>query len=218
MIRLACFDLDGTLLDTLEGIASASNKALCALDLPVWPMGDYRAFIGYGPHALAQHILPAGQLPSIEDRWLHLYKQYYLTDCTQRAQPFPGVLKALQTLRASGVRLAVLSNKPDELVQAQISSCFSDLFEAVCGQREGEPVKPDPTALLYIANEFGLTPSECAYVGDMLVDIKTACNAGFTPVGVLWGFGSDSLADSAGSFALVECAKELPRVLFDLKT
>lgn len=209
MIRFICFDLDGTLLDTLGGIASASNRALGAMGLPAWPEAAYRDFIGLGPRYLASRVLPGGGAPEQAERWLELYKEFYRENGLA-ARPFPGVLSTLRALRAAGAVLAVLSNKPHELVTAQIERVFPGLFDAVQGQRDGVAPKPDPAALLGMAAAAGFLPEECAYVGDMSIDVETARRAGFFAVGALWGFGREGLLPACDPALLAETPEDLP--------
>ena len=216
MYRFAAFDLDGTLLDTLEGIGLAANAALGELGFPQWPISEYRTATGYGPFRLAQALLPkeVGDNTEIIDNFLLRYKTNYYRDCLQATQPFSGIVSALKELRERNMKLAVLSNKPHEFIEPLINRFFPGIFDFASGFREGTEPKPAPDELNALIKQFGVSAEQSAYVGDMIIDLETATNAGCRPVGVLWGFSGEVLKayDGEGT-VLVETADEMKRVL-----
>lgn len=187
MYRAVLFDLDGTLTDTLKDIADAMNRALRLHGLEEWPVHAYRYLVGNGAKVLSERC--------VRDR-LELaqavratYQAYYQEHNLVMTRPYEGVPELLKALAAAGVRLAVLSNKPDKDTKAVVRHFFPDVpWCVVRGQVEGVPVKPDPAGALAVAAELGVEPGDILYLGDTAVDMQCALAAGMHPVGALWGF------------------------------
>ncbi|WP_239576319.1 HAD family hydrolase [Archangium primigenium] len=186
--RAAIFDLDGTLLDSLHDIGAALNHALVTHGLPPHPLEACRSFVGEGVSVLVSRALPPGR----EDAHAAVvasYRARYAEHMLDHTRPFVGIPELLARLQAEGVKLAVLSNKPDAATRALVTALFPQVpFAAVYGERAGVPRKPDPTAALGVAAELGVAPAECAFIGDTAVDVDTARAAGMVAVGVSWGF------------------------------
>lgn len=212
-LRAALFDLDGTLLDSLRDIGEAMNHALSLHGLPVHPLSDYRRFVGEGVRVLVSRALPTGR-EDAHEAVLASYKSFYAEHLLKHTRPYPGVLEVLSRLAGEGVKLAVLSNKPDAATRQLVSALLPDVpFSVVYGERAGVPRKPDPTAALGIATELGVEPGDCAFIGDTAVDMDTARAAGMYGVGVTWGFRSEEL-QAHGARALAHTADELLQALF----
>ena len=214
MVRLCIFDLDGTLADTLRSIAGFANEALrrCGWE-PVEPVEEYRFLVGNGADRLMRRMLArqAGRCTEDDVRRLRaVYDALYAADPLHDVKQYPGLLAVLQKLKAAGIRLAVLSNKPDRDTRSVVSNLFPpELFDLCFGQREGVPVKPAPDGALRIAQTLGVSPDECLYIGDSGVDMETGKAAGMTAVGVLWGFrGKEELLEH-GAVHLIETPAEL---------
>jgi phosphoglycolate phosphatase len=211
--RAALFDLDGTLLDSLHDIGEAMNHALALHGLPVHPLSAYRHFVGEGVGVLVTRALPTGR----EDAHTAVqasYKAFYAEHLLKHTRPYPGVLEVLSRLAGEGVKLAVLSNKPDAATRQLVAALLPDVpFGAVYGERAGVPRKPDPTAALGIAAELGVEPADCAFIGDTAVDMDTARAAGMYGVGVTWGFRGVEELQSHGARALAHTADELLQAL-----
>ena len=191
MIKACIFDLDGTLADTLVSIATATNKALESVGCPPQPVDDYRYYAGDGARTLIQRALKAAGDKNGEkfDETYRIYGEIFAKDCTFKVTVFEGMSQVLEQMKADGIRLAVLSNKPHEQAKDVIRKLFGEnLFDIVQGQVDGLPKKPDPSGALKIMEDFGLTPKECMYIGDTNVDMQTGRSAGMYTVGVLWGF------------------------------
>lgn len=207
--RAVVFDLDGTIADTLADIGAAMNHVLEEEGLPVHPLADYRRFVGMGARELVHQA--AG---TFDERLLAAFRARYVDHLVDQTRPYPGVDALLADLARRGVPLAVLSNKPHRFTTRIVDALFSGVpFVAVFGEREGVPKKPDPTALLEIADLFALPPSECVLVGDSEIDVHTARAASMRAVAVTWGFRDRADLVRAGPHAIAETAEELARVL-----
>ncbi|MET0401357.1 MAG: HAD family hydrolase [Cystobacter sp.] len=190
--RAALFDLDGTLLDSLHDIGAAMNHALSTYNLPTHPLTSYRYFVGEGVRTLVARALPEGHADA-QESVLHTYRSFYSEHMMDHTQPFPGILPLLARLASEGMKLAVLSNKPDAATRRLVTALLPDVrFEAVYGERTGVPRKPDPTSALALAAELGVAPGACAFIGDTSVDMDTARAAGMYAVGVTWGFRDEA--------------------------
>lgn len=190
----ACiFDLDGTLADTLHSIAYFGNCTLEAFGLPPIEVMDYRFLVGNGADVLMERMLAhVGAHFTGEARraFRAEYDSRYAADPLALVGAYPGVPEVLEYQHSQGMRLGVLSNKPDDMTQAIVAELYPGIFDAIHGQREGILTKPDPTALLAMAEELGVTPQETLYIGDSGVDMDAGRNAGMDTCGVRWGFRS----------------------------
>ena len=191
MIRAAIFDLDGTLVDSLPGIADGLNGALSARGLPSHPPEKVERFVGNGSWMLVRRGI--GGAPSealveeVHEIFLSLYAESHITG----THLYPGIRSMLESLHRDGMPLAVCSNKPHRYTVDIISRMFSWVpWMQVLGQKESIPAKPAPTGALSIAHMMNIPPSEVAFVGDSLVDFETGKAAGMQPVLVGWGFTS----------------------------
>lgn len=189
-IRGVIFDLDGTLLDTLEDLADAANATLAHFDFPGHPTSAYRYFVGDGLSILIKRILPEqnrsqAEISACMEIFLKVYGQHW----DVKSKPYVGILEMLQQLQHAGLQLGILSNKPHAFTQLCVQRYFpKNTFAFVYGQREGTPKKPDPAGALEIATLMNLQPREIAYVGDTATDMRTGNDAGMFTVGVIWGF------------------------------
>jgi phosphoglycolate phosphatase len=213
VIRGVIFDLDGTLLDSLHDIGGAMNDALLARGFPTHPMPAYLRMVGDGVEMLARRALPRDAGVDVA-AFVDAYRARYAERMEHQTRPYDGVPELLDALEKRGVPLAVLSNKREdftvELVKRQLPRWR---FVAVRGERPNTPRKPDPTAALALAAALSLKPSECAFVGDTPIDVKTAIAAGMLPVGVLWGFRTKEELLDAGAKHALERPSELLALL-----
>ena len=208
VVRAALFDLDGTLTNTLEDIANAMNRALRLHGLPEFPVNEYRYLVGDGVKKLAERACRGRK--ELEDAVRRDYQAYYQEHAQEQTKPYDGVRDMLETLQKQGIKLAVFSNKPHADTCAVVKHYFPEIeFDAVRGQMEGTPVKPDPAGALAIAEEVGVEPEAFLYLGDTATDMQCAVNAGMRPVGALWGFRTAEELLESGAQALIEHPSQL---------
>jgi len=214
--RAVTMDLDGTLLDTLEDLADSMNSALRDFGFPVHELAEYRQFVGEGMENLVRRSLPspAAADPHVVSRCFELMRRAYDHNWNAKTRPYPGIPELLDSLTALGLKMAVLSNKPDEFTQKAVAGLLSAWrFEAVIGDRPPMPRKPDPFAALEIANRLGVEPGRFLYLGDTAIDMKTANAAGMYAVGVLWGFRDAEELISSGAKKLIAKPADLLELL-----
>jgi phosphoglycolate phosphatase len=200
------FDLDGTLLDTLEDIGDAVNRVLSARGFPIHPIDAYRFFVGDGVAKLIAKALPEAKRDGETVRsCLEAYREDYDRHWNLKTRLYDGISEMLDALTTRGLKLAILSNKPHDSTQECVREFLSRWsFDVVIGQRDGVPLKPDPAGALAIVHTLGVPPAACLYMGDTPVDIKTAIAAGMNPVGVLWGFRPAQELRENGATILIE--------------
>jgi phosphoglycolate phosphatase len=187
-IRAVLFDLDGTLADTLADLANAVNWALQQVGCPPCPVDSYRYKVGDGAREMCERALPADKR-KLTDQILRLMRQRYDQHCFDLTRLYPGIAEFVATLTQRHLKLAVLSNKPDDFTKRVVAHYFNPSpFAIVRGQLPNVPLKPDPTAALQIAQTLGIPPAYWFYLGDTNTDMNTARAAGMHPIGVLWGF------------------------------
>ena len=193
MIKVCVFDLDGTLCDTLESMAISANQCMEPYGYAPLPAQNFRYYAGDGAKTLVERALKdAGDVELKHlDEVFQAYRSIFDRDCTYKVRIYDGVTETLKTLKANGMKLAVLSNKPHAQTVKVIEKLFgTDLFDHVQGQMDDIPKKPNPAGAFAIAKTFGVLTEECMYVGDTNVDMQTGNRAGMFTVGVLWGFRS----------------------------
>ena len=186
--KAVIFDLDGTLLNTLGDLRNAVNHALSRFGLPQRTTEEVRLFIGNGVRNLIMRAMPEGSSDEDLSKALGYFREYYNSHLNVETKPYDGIIKLLETLRDAGVRVCINSNKYDAALKELCAFHFSGLYIQAEGESETCPRKPDPSAALMLAEACGTAASEMAYIGDSNVDIRTAANAGMTPVYVSWGF------------------------------
>ena len=213
--RAVLFDLDGTLLDTLDDLSASSNRVLRANGFPEHPADAYRYFVGDGARNLVIRILPEDRRDDETiEACLQAFRADYGKNWAVRTRPYDGVPEMLDVVTAMKLPMAVFSNKPDDATNACVSKLLSRWeFRAVLGQREGAPVKPDPAGAIEIAEGVGIPPSEFLYLGDTATDMETAIRAGMFPVGALWGFRTEDELLRAGAAAIAAKPADVPTLL-----
>jgi len=184
------FDLDGTLLNTIDDLANAMNFILEQHNYPIHPVEKYKYFVGNGMDNLTRRALPPTcKDESIAASCLEEFQNRYSETWHNLTKPYPGIAELFDSLKALGIKMSILSNKNDQFTQVMIDYYFGlDRFEYVYGARVGVPKKPDPTAALDIVRLSKLAPSEFLYLGDSGVDMQTANSAGMYALGAAWGF------------------------------
>jgi phosphoglycolate phosphatase len=198
--KAVVFDLDGTLLDTLQDLADACNRVLAHHDFPVHPVAAYRYFVGDGLQTLIERIVPAGQSPEVIGKLLLDFMEDYQQNWNVQSCMYAGIDQMLDSLQAAGLTLSVLSNKPHEFTVLCVEQLLPAWqFSPVFGARSEVPKKPDPAGAVEIANILQLDPTEILYLGDTATDMKTAKGAGMFAVGVLWGFRTEEELKQSGA-------------------
>ncbi|MDE5785988.1 MAG: HAD family hydrolase [Duncaniella sp.] len=189
MKKLVIFDLDGTLLNTIDDLGEATNHALASLGFPTHPLTAYPAYVGNGVRRLMQRALPDESSPETIAAMLERFKEYYDEHCCDRTVPYPGIPELLARLSDADVNLAVASNKYQKAVEAIVPHFFPGIhWVALEGQKSGVPVKPDPSIVFEILTKCPTPKADVLYVGDSGVDIETARRACVDNVGVTWGY------------------------------
>lgn len=209
MYQNVIFDLDGTLLNTIDDLADAANWVCERHGWPTHTVEEYKQLVGNGMAVLAQRFVPADwRTPVRIAQVLGEFMPYYDAHKEDKTAPYPGLPELLSELKGAGVKVAVLSNKAHSLVPDILEHYFPGVFSYAQGALEGQPTKPDPTLLHKLMGEMGATKDNTLFVGDSNVDARTAKNGGLTCCGVLWGFrgreelvreGADFLAEDAGA-------------------
>ena len=203
------FDLDGTLLDTLEDLAGSVNFALEKHAGMTRSVGQIRSFIGNGVRMLMTRSLPGGQEnPAFESAFAD-FREHYREHCRDKTQPYPQIMDLVKELSARGSKLAIVSNKADPEVKKLSREFFGGLICSSVGEREGVARKPAPDTLFETLKEMGVARQDAVYVGDSEVDVQTARNAGVDFIGVTWGFRSAEQLRQAGAQTLVSSPMEL---------
>lgn len=205
------FDLDGTLIDSLEDLADAVNLMLVENGYPQRPLELFPQFIGEGVQKLVEQALPTEALAHVNlAELVKGYQRFYEATWKNKTRPYDGIADVLKALRQRGLKIAVLSNKPDHFTQLCCDHFFPEgTFDAVLGAREGVPRKPHPQAAHEVASRLGVSVADCAYVGDSGLDMQFAVNAGMYAVGVLWGFRSEDELRENGAQLLISRPEEL---------
>ncbi len=214
MYKLVVFDLDGTLLDTLDDLTAATNAALRAHGFATRTKTEVRSFIGDGIVKLMERAVGIENYPDIP-QMVGDFRAYYAVHCKDETRPYEGVIPLLTTLKKSGYLLAVLSNKVHAATQTLINDYFPNLFDEVMGENESAGIKrkPCPTALFKIMETLGVTQAETVYVGDSEVDLQTATNGGVDCISVCWGFKDENFLLAQGAKKVVKTDKELANAL-----
>ena len=210
----AIFDLDGTLEDSIEDLADSMNVVLKANNYPEHEIGKYKLYVGNGINTLVRRSLPVG---SDEETILKCYRSMmnvYDNNCVSKSRPYDGIRELLQEFADKKIKLAVLSNKADNLTKKIIDSLFPEIpFVKVVGLVDENLKKPNPESALAICREMNASSDEVLFLGDTAVDMQTAKNGGFVAIGVLWGFrGKDELIE-AGADIIVEKPVDLMNFL-----
>lgn len=212
MIKAIIFDLDGTLADTMRDLKQAMNTMLRSYGYPERTRAELISFINKGARYFVWKSLPDGvaDTPDCDTvtEAMKIYSESYAGCYLDKTEEYKGITAALLALKDKGIKMAVLSNKPDRFVKDIADKLFPDMF--VCALGQGPfPTKPDPAAAFMIAEKLNVLPEECAFVGDSDVDMTTAINAGMLPVGVSWGYRNEDCLARAGAKTIVHSAAEL---------
>lgn len=186
--ELILFDLDGTILNTLEDLADSVNFALAANDFPKRTKEEIRRFLGNGVRKLVERSLPQNSEETVGDKVFEAFREHYKEHCADKTRPYDGIPELLDSLKEKGYHLAVVSNKADFAVKKLCETYFSGKFEYTVGERAGIRRKPYPDSVLEVLDRLRIKKEDALYIGDSEVDIQTAKNSGIEMICVEWGF------------------------------
>lgn len=205
----AIFDMDGTLLNTLDDLAASTNAALAAHGMPGRTTDEVRQFVGNGIMNLIRRATPAGTGEDTQRAVFDTFCAHYADHALDTTAPYPGIVALLDELRARGVKLAVVSNKGDFAVQELVDHFWKGQLDFAVGEREGIRRKPAPDTVLTALEALGVSADEAVYVGDSEVDVATAAASGLDCICVTWGFRSVQTLLEAGATTLVDTCDQL---------
>ena len=210
MTKLAIFDLDGTLIDTIEDLGTAVNHALGLRGLPQHSIAQYRDMVGHGIRQLVINALGPAAGDPLTDEVLADFVDYYVAHIDVHSRPYPGMQQLLADLQKKGIRLSVASNKFQQGAEKLVREFFPDIhFVAVLGNSPELPLKPDAAVVQLIMEKAGVSREETVFVGDSATDMKTAANGGVRSIGVSWGFRPRTDLQEAGAMDIADSAEEL---------
>ncbi len=213
--NIAIFDLDGTLLDTLEDLYRATNEALSRHSLPARTRDEVRMFVGNGVEILIRRAVPAGTDEATVTAVLADFKTVYAAICEEHTAPYDGIPELLAALRARGIRVAVVSNKFDAATKQLCARYFGELIEIAVGERAGIRKKPAPDTVFEVLRQLGMSADSAVYIGDSDVDIDTARAAGMPCLSVTWGLRDEDFLIEHGATVLVHTPEELLGILVE---
>ena len=213
MKKTVIFDLDGTLLDSIEDIASSMNKVLESLQLPTHKIEDYKHFVGGGVDILVENAL-SNQSKEIKDEVTKRFKVEYDGKLHSKTLPYDGIYELLDELKKLDINLAVLSNKPHEFTVSYVNHFFKNYnFKEIHGQKKDVPKKPDPKAALDIVKCLDSSCENTYFIGDTKIDMQTAKSANMTAIGVLWGFRDEKELRDFGADFIVSNPLEILKII-----
>ena len=214
--KAVIFDLDGTLLDTIDDIAISANTVLKRHGFPIHKTREYKLFVGEGMETLVYKILPREKRSrSFIKKIIKEIRLEYSKNWNKNTKIYSGILDLLNFLQLKKIKMSVLSNKPDNFTKLMVKHFFPNIkFSFVLGTRTGVPKKPDPTVSLQIAKKLNIKPQDIVYLGDTNTDMKTAKNSGMFAVGALWGFRTKSELIKNGAKLLIKKPMELFKKCF----
>ncbi len=214
MFRYVFFDLDGTLLNTIDDLADACNYALGQLGFETYPVERYKYFVGNGINKLIERILPENSPKELREKAHELFSGYYGIHSEDKTRPYPGICEMLDRLSENGIKTAVITNKDHVFSAELIRRFFGERINAVYGNVPGLPHKPDPKIVNKALSELGAEREEVLYVGDSGVDMQTAKNAGLISAGVLWGFRQRDELEAEGAVYICEAPEDIENIVF----
>ena len=213
MYSYVIFDLDGTLLNTIDDLADTGNHVCSLHGWPAHSVEEYKHMVGNGIPKLVERFAPAGTDQATLDQAFGEFMDWYGVHKEDKTAPYPGMSEAALRLKEAGVSIAVLSNKAHALAGPVVEDYYPGQFPWVQGALPGLPTKPDPTLLHRLMEQMGASPEDTLFVGDSDVDIRTARNGGLTSCGVLWGFRGRAELEAEGADCLARTPEELVKAV-----
>ena len=210
MIKAVIFDLDGTLLNTIDDLANSVNFMLEKFGFPIFSVEEYKYKVGNGMRKLIERSLPQTYKNDEQiEKSLSVFMDYYNQHKNDNTAPYEGIIDLLNDLKNAGIKLAVVTNKAHLSAKPLIENTFIGVFDEVCGQKENVPTKPNPQSVLNVLETLNVAPEDCLFVGDSGVDMQTAKNANIKAVGVLWGFRKKEELLENGADVIISTPNEL---------
>lgn len=208
-MSVVIFDMDGTILNTIDDITGAVNYILAKYDLPLRSVDEVKSFVGNGLHRTLELSVPSNTAESFVDEIFDEFVGYYKTHSNIATKPYDGIVEAIRALKERGYQLAVVSNKRQEAVSSLCDVFYTDLFDENIGDQDGIARKPAPDMVRLVLDRLGETEENAVYVGDSDVDIMTAKNAGIKGIFVSWGFREAEFLTEHGAEQIVDSTGEL---------
>ena len=221
MYKLAIFDMDGTILNTIDDLADSANVICERYGFPEHTVEEIKYMVGNGIPKLVKRFLPADVGEDLYKQILAEYIEYYEAHCAIKTAPYKGVVECIKKLRAAGVKVAVNTNKVQSAAEDLCKMYFPDAFDCISGSRPGIPPKPDPTGLYEILKDLSLSteeachPGVACFIGDSDVDLKTGIDSGLDFIGVDWGFRGRTFLLEHGARVVVDDTEELEKLLLE---
>ena len=213
MINTVVFDMDGTVLNTLDDLTDAVNYVFSQFNLPPRSQEDYRKFFGNGIGYAMKCAAPEGTPDSLFDKMIPIFREYYDEHCLDKTRPYDGILELMKALKDKGYKMAIVSNKIDSAVKELNERFFSEYVSVAIGEKPGIKRKPAADTVIAALNELGSSRDEAVYVGDSEVDLQTARNSGLPCIAVLWGFRDKDLLIENGATTFANTPKDVITVL-----
>lgn len=207
--KLAIFDLDGTILNTLDDLADSCNAVLKTYNMPLHTYEEIRFMVGNGIPKLVERAVPQGKENPLYEKVLESYIEYYEKHCAEKTCPYDGILNALMQMKNAGMKVAVNTNKVSQAAQDLCCHYFNGIFDYICGSSPDIPVKPAPEGVNKILNQSGIKKEDTVYIGDSDVDIQTGKNAGIDVISVAWGFRGETFLQEHCASCIVQNTQQL---------
>lgn len=207
--QIAIFDLDGTILNTIEDLADSTNYVLEQFGMPSRNLEEIKRFVGNGIRKLLEQAVPAGTDEETIDRVHEMFTDYYKLHCADKTRPYDGIVEVIKKLRSKGIKTAVVSNKADYGVQALCRDYFDGLFDYAVGEKEGNRRKPYPDSVFDVLKKLNLQREDAVYIGDSDVDLATSQNAGMDVIMVGWGFRTEEFLKKCGATSVIHKPEEI---------
>lgn len=207
--KAVIFDMDGTILNTLEDLKNATNYSVRQFGMPERSLEEVRMFVGNGIRKLVERAVPAGTSEEKIAQVLDVFLEYYEIHSADNTSPYPGILELVEKLKKSGIKTAVSTNKADVPAQELGREYFNGIFDLIVGQQDGLKVKPAPDSVNKILSILDIQKKDAIYIGDSDVDVQTAKNSGLDFIGVSWGFRGREFLEKNGAKNIVDNANEI---------
>lgn len=211
--KAVIFDMDGTVLDTLEDLTDTLNHALLKNNMPLHTLDEVRGFVGNGLRVMLERAVPAGTDEETMTLVFNAFKEHYKIHCNDKTHPYDGIKELMKELKAYGIKMAIVSNKVDSAVKDLSKIYFDDLVDVAIGEKTGIARKPAPDMVYEAMRILDVEKSDAVYVGDSDVDYNTAVNSGLPCISVLWGFKTKEFLESLGATCFAEKPSDIKTII-----